>query len=244
MPPTLSIGAFVLGGVLLLLSVVRGGFKIFGAEVKETAGGIARVVAFLAGVILIVTGFLHDRQDQPDKSADRDGAAASAQTAVVPPITGPQAIPQGTPANARREADRPTRPTPSDPDPVVRVEWRAATQELMSIAASLTDAEKYVLGMNAIVTGQDIYAIHVRVTNVGAVPVEVSPERFHLSYGGQPIPLTRTDDERFLHASRVEPHRYTEGILTYTAPIILGGAIVTGGRLAYRDAGVQVQYAR
>jgi hypothetical protein len=242
-PPTLSIGAFVLGGVLLLLSVVRGGFKIFGAEVKETAGGIARVVAFLAGVILIVTGFLHDGKDQPDKTADRGGAPVSAQTALVPPSSTGQALPQGEASSAPHEANRP--PRQSNPDPVMRVEWRRAeTQELMDLIAKLTDAERSMLSMNVMATGNDVYAIHVRVTNVGAVPVEVSPERFQLSFAGQPIPLNRTDDRRFFRAIRLEPNRFVEGILTFNANITVGTAIATGGRLVYQDAGIQVQYAR
>jgi hypothetical protein len=241
-PPTLSIGAFVLGGVLLLLSVVRGGFKIFGAEVKETAGGIARVIAFLAGVVLIVTGFLHDGKDQSDKPPDHGGLPVSPPAALVSPSGKDQALPQGRTSGPPREVDRPARQ--SNPNPVVSIEWRRAeTQELMGIIASLTPAERYALGTNAAVSGTDVYAIHVRVTNIGGVPVEVSPERFQLTYAGQPIPLNRADD-RFFHATRLEPNYHTEGFVTFVALNTIGLAIATGGRLTYQDPSIQVQYAR
>jgi hypothetical protein len=212
---------------------------------------MARVVAFIAGVTLIVTGFLHDGSDHSDRVADRDTQAAAPQSAVAPPVERQTALrqdvtreplPQGTPASSA--PDRTARRPANDPDPVIRVEWRAATQELLAIVASLTDAQKYMLGMSAMVSGQDIYAIYVRVTNVGDVPVEVSPERIQLTYAGQLVPLNRADDARFFRATRLQPNRYAEGILTFTAPIMIGGAVVAGGRLAYQDGGVQVQYAR
>jgi hypothetical protein len=43
MPENLAIGAFVLGSVLLLVSLLSGGFKLFGAEVSGTTGRIGRV---------------------------------------------------------------------------------------------------------------------------------------------------------------------------------------------------------
>ena len=35
---------------------MKGGFKLFGAEVSGTAGGFARVVAFGLGIIMILVG--------------------------------------------------------------------------------------------------------------------------------------------------------------------------------------------
>jgi len=45
MPTTLDIAFIVLGGVLLLVSVVGGRFKLFGAEVAGEAGRIGRLMA-------------------------------------------------------------------------------------------------------------------------------------------------------------------------------------------------------
>jgi hypothetical protein len=64
MPQSLSIGAFVFGAVLVLLSLVVGKFKLFGAEVDGTVGKAGRVIAFLFGVFLISTS-LNLNHDQP-----------------------------------------------------------------------------------------------------------------------------------------------------------------------------------
>ncbi len=60
MPESLTIAAFVFGAVLILLSLVSGGFKIFGAEVSGTAGRLGRIVAFVLGLILIAFGLSHE----------------------------------------------------------------------------------------------------------------------------------------------------------------------------------------
>lgn len=244
MPPTLSIGAFVLGGVLLLISVLGGGFKLFGAEVTGTARGVARFVSFFAGVVLIVTGLVRGDGKESDRGDNQTASKSIVQPAGAASSPERPPLPQSTASLAPREVDAPSRQASRDPDPSIRVEWRAATQELVAIVASLTDAEKMMLGYNAIMTGQDIYAIHIRVTNIGTVPLEVSPDRFQLTYNGQPVPLNRADDSRFLRATRLEPNRYTEGMLTYNAPVMLGGLVIMGGRLAYLDASVQVIYGR
>jgi len=242
-PPTLAIGAFVLGGVLLLISVLGGNFELFGAKVTGSARGVARFVSFVAGVTLIITGLVRGDAKEPDRGEN--------QTASKAPIVQPSgtaasperpAQPQTASIAAREEP--PTRQATRDPVPSIRVEWRAATQEIIALVASLTDAEKMMLGYSAMMTGQDIYAIHVRVTNIGAVPVDVSPERLQLTYNGQLVPLNRADDSRFFKATRLDANRYTEGLLTYNAPVMVGGLVITGGRLAYVDEGVQVTYSR
>jgi len=55
-PQSITIAAFVLGAVLLLIAVLHGGFKIFGAEVDGTAGRFGRIFAGLLGIILIGIG--------------------------------------------------------------------------------------------------------------------------------------------------------------------------------------------
>ena len=63
MPQSLAIGAFVLGAVLLLISLLSGGFKIFGAEVSGTTGATGRLVAFVMGVILLIVGFSYKESE-------------------------------------------------------------------------------------------------------------------------------------------------------------------------------------
>ncbi len=58
MPTNLLIGAFVLGGILLLIAVVGGRFKVFGAEISGEAGTGGRVFAGVVGAILVVGAFV------------------------------------------------------------------------------------------------------------------------------------------------------------------------------------------
>ncbi|MGH7467856.1 MAG: hypothetical protein ACRENP_07680 [Longimicrobiales bacterium] len=242
MPSNLAIGAFVLGGVLLLISVLRGGFKLFGAEVTGSAGGGGRVVAFVAGVALIVTGLVKEsgtsgRVEDPTDSTSGSqppvgapaGPAATLQSAL------PSAQPQTSPATAQ---------TSTQADPIIRVEWRAARDEMMAIVATLSDQEKMQLGFNVLMTGQDVYAIHVRITNIGTVPVAVAPEHLRLTYSGTDIPLVSTEDAPFLQSTQLQPNRYTEGVLTFKTAMLIAGAVLTSGRLSYHDAGVRVTFSR
>jgi len=56
MPQTITIAAFVFGAVLLLIALIGGRFKIFGAEVSEVVGRTTRVIAAVAGIVFIVIG--------------------------------------------------------------------------------------------------------------------------------------------------------------------------------------------
>ncbi len=53
MSGNIAIAVFVLGAVLMLIAILHGGFKIFGAEVDGTAGRFGRIFAGLLGIILI-----------------------------------------------------------------------------------------------------------------------------------------------------------------------------------------------
>ena len=58
-PQSITIAAFVLGAILLLIAILHGGgFKIFGAEVDGSPGRFGRVFAGLLGVILIGIGLV------------------------------------------------------------------------------------------------------------------------------------------------------------------------------------------
>jgi hypothetical protein len=241
MPSNLAIGAFVLGAVLLLISVVKGGFKLFGAEVSGSAGGAGRFIAFVAGVVLIVTGFLKESRtvpkpdnpssvtpvDSPAPTRPEDGKSAAPQPSPNLPVRQP-------PASVSRSADE---------ERAVRVEWRPALEELKAFVPMLSDQEKMAL-FNNLMSGQDVYAINVRITNTGNAPVAVSPAKIRLTYLGTAIPLGWREEEPFFQATELQPNHYTEGILTFQTAILIAGSVLAQSRLSYQDPRVQVSYAR
>jgi hypothetical protein len=70
-PQSITIAAFVFGAVLLLIAILHGSFKIFGAEVSGTAGGFGRLFAGLLGVILICVGLFGSFDKAGDKSGNQ-----------------------------------------------------------------------------------------------------------------------------------------------------------------------------
>lgn len=61
MPSSLAIAAFVLGAVLLLIALLGGQFKIFGAEVSGVAGRPGRILAGAVASVFLVIGLLAER---------------------------------------------------------------------------------------------------------------------------------------------------------------------------------------
>ena len=59
MPSNVALAAFVFGAVLLLIALLGGGFKLFGAEVSGTVGNGGRTFAGVIGAIFLVIGLLH-----------------------------------------------------------------------------------------------------------------------------------------------------------------------------------------
>jgi len=59
MPQNITTAAFVLGAVLLLISLLGGGFKIFGAEVRSSVSGWGRVTSFILGVFFLIVGLFN-----------------------------------------------------------------------------------------------------------------------------------------------------------------------------------------
>jgi hypothetical protein len=78
MPQNITIAAFVLGAVLLLIAILHGGgFKIFGAEVDGSAGRFGRLFAGLLGVILIGIGLVGSLDKSLFQSAAEGGKTGS-----------------------------------------------------------------------------------------------------------------------------------------------------------------------
>ncbi len=73
MPPSLNIGLFVFGSVLVLLSLVVGKFNLFGVQVEGTVGKTGRVIAFLLGLVFIFAGLNRSQavgSQQPQRVQD------------------------------------------------------------------------------------------------------------------------------------------------------------------------------
>jgi hypothetical protein len=110
MPQSITIAAFVFGAVLLLIAIMGGGFKLFGAEVSGRAGILSRMIAGAMGLSLILVGI--------SGSAERDGHPA--QTSATSPATSATSVPtkettvtESTPSGARSPSPQP--PTPEPP---------------------------------------------------------------------------------------------------------------------------------
>lgn len=86
MPQSISIAAFVFGAVLLLIALLGGGFKIFGAEMPGKAGGVARAVAAFGGVIFLLVGIGGSMQEPaPAESPPTPMAKVSASVPAPQP---------------------------------------------------------------------------------------------------------------------------------------------------------------
>ena len=90
MPESVAIGLIVLGGVLLLVALVGGKFKLFGAEVESTPSRVSRFAAFLLGCVCLLAGI-----------------GLSSQTADPPPSPEPEPVPTPAPAPAPTPASTP-----------------------------------------------------------------------------------------------------------------------------------------
>jgi hypothetical protein len=252
MPASLTIGAFVLGGVLLLIAVLRGGFKLFGAEVSGTAGGGGRLIAFITGIVLLVTAFISNgRAPASDRDQADDTRGGPVATSPVDdagsgaPSQAPVVQQQSSITNKATDLLQPETagdPREARPRAAVKVEWSAADRELQDVFSHLTNDQKVMFGFAALMAGKDIYGIAVRITNTGRVPVHVSPQHLRLTYNGTTFPLTSAEDARFLRATQLQPNEYVQGLLMYEAPLLGGQSVSAGGRLSYNDPNVTVSF--
>ena len=85
MPQGITIAAFVLGSVFLMLALVGGGFKIFAAEISGKVGPIGRAIAGLLGSILVLGGLLgwFDQKNATEPAVDRQLQSAKDKTSEV-----------------------------------------------------------------------------------------------------------------------------------------------------------------
>jgi hypothetical protein len=118
MPQSIAIGLLVLGGVLLLVAITGGNFKIFGAEVDSPVSSTPiRFLAGLLGGALILTALVQNKlsasspstlpaSNQPATSSlpslggsgSASGSASSSGANSLPSPQNISVIPQGQPA--------------------------------------------------------------------------------------------------------------------------------------------------
>jgi hypothetical protein len=90
MPQSISIGAFVLGGVLLLVALVGGNFKIFGAEVSAKISSVPiRILAGLLGLSFVLVAFSPSIGITPENKALEKVSAPSQPQETVRPAEAP-----------------------------------------------------------------------------------------------------------------------------------------------------------
>jgi hypothetical protein len=127
----------------------------------------------------------------------------------------------------------------------LRVSGRDATDELQSFVAGLSDEQKVLLGLAALATGDDIYAAEITVANTGSLPVRVYPQNFTIHYGNGSTTITTYDHPRFLPTCVLQPGEYAQGLVMYEARMDIGAAMrLGGGRVAYNDSTIEVEYGR
>ncbi len=88
MPSTISIALIVLGAVLILVSIVGGKFKIFGAEIDdETTSRTGRIIAMVLGLIFVAAAIIMDvsNPSNPNQSAAGQQQADSSSGSVQAP---------------------------------------------------------------------------------------------------------------------------------------------------------------
>jgi hypothetical protein len=88
MPSSITIAAFVLGGVLFLIAVLGGGFKIFSAEITAKAGTAGRIAAGIGGVALLTVGLVGSLRS-PSAAPTVPAAAPSPREAPRPAARAP-----------------------------------------------------------------------------------------------------------------------------------------------------------
>ena len=85
MPQNITIAAFVLGAVLLLISLLGGSFKIFAAEISGKVGKFGRIISFVLSIIFISIGLIgsfDQPSSQPSSGSAQSGAPVPSQQAA------------------------------------------------------------------------------------------------------------------------------------------------------------------
>jgi hypothetical protein len=111
MPQSIAIGLLVLGGVLLLIAILGGNFKIFGAEIGEKiSSGPIRMLAGVLGIAFIFLALSPGRL----ASGGNPPSTATSPSATSPTASSPAAA---SPATASPVTASPAEPLTTGPSP-------------------------------------------------------------------------------------------------------------------------------
>jgi uncharacterized protein YgiM (DUF1202 family) len=94
MPQSIMIGLLVLGGVLLLIAITGGNFKIFDAEVDSPVSSTpVRLLSGLLGLAFIVGALLLNKPAAPSNAQSPANNPASSSSSASPAASGPASGP-------------------------------------------------------------------------------------------------------------------------------------------------------
>ncbi len=96
MPQNITTAAFVLGAVLLLLALIGGGFKIFGAEVNNSVNRWVRVTAFILGAFFLMVGLFNPFERIPPSSTSSTTLSSASPSPPKPSPSSAQIDLSGT----------------------------------------------------------------------------------------------------------------------------------------------------
>lgn len=135
MPENLKIGAFVFGAVLVLIAILGGNFKLFGAEVASSVSSpLLRFVAFALGAIFFIVAMHPLDEEMPVDSSSPSQKPAQPSSGLTTQPTSTQ----------------PTISAPSAPLPSNRTAPLSATQRWSPMGVSTKTGEDVYVDNNSI----------------------------------------------------------------------------------------------
>jgi hypothetical protein len=162
--------------------------------------------------------------------------AAVAQPAAIERVPTPQA--PSPPAQVALAVPQP--PVAAAPSACLNVQWSDGTPQLQQLA---TQDEAALAGVSLLLTGTDLYAAKVRLTNTGEVPIRVFPENIRLHHDSESLTVMTIDHPAFLNRCVLAPGESVQGLIGYRAAVEVGAAMRLGdGTLSYSDSSLLVTY--
>lgn len=229
MPASVQIGLLVVGAILLVVALTKGGLKMFNAEVSESAGKGPRIISGVLGLLFILmsVGMNELKKDAPAPAPSPAPSPGPVEPQPSPPA--PTPAPQPLASN----------------EPHLELGWRAlnayqgaALLQELPLEAQQTAA---YTAQVALANGEDIFAIEVSVANDGGQLLAFNPEKLVFSLEGQRASVVGISHPRRLKSQRLAPGARGQGLVFVRANPLLGAALQIGqGQLSYADDGVAV----
>jgi hypothetical protein len=169
------------------------------------------------------------------------GKVKKSEVSKVSTITSYPLITTPTPSTAVNQI--PYQPKPVSQIARIHVTGKEATAELQKLFSQLTQAEIIALGLSVVLTGNDIYAGRIKVSNTGSVPVQVFPENVLIHFGDDSVRAYTINYQGFFRQGVLNPGKTMEGLVLFKARIDIGAAIrLFGFKYTYGDDSIQVTY--